>query len=339
VARLLLRMVQGAARYRVVWRPLPLMSHTLRSTTLSGHMRSAVATARGAEQGEGHTAALPAVAVFGGFSLADIPAPCVSVVATAEDTPDGIAAAQTTVDRIAADIWAHRDDYVYTSEPLTDSLARAAAMADGATKPVLLLDHGDNCMSGGTCDTVDVLQAALAAGLSGIAVGPLCDPAAVAAMVEAGEGSTVTLPLGNKVPLTQLGLQKTPMTATGTVRRITDGSYVVTGPTYTGMRCEMGRTAVLDIGAATIVVTERPHEPWDRGVFESVGIDPTQPRFLMLKSRMYCRPVFEPLSAGLVECDSPGVTTSDYGVYPFTALQRPVYPFDIACTFDREALR
>jgi microcystin degradation protein MlrC len=25
---------------------------------------------------------------------------------------------------------------------------------------VLLLDHGDNCMSGGSCDTLDVLQAA-----------------------------------------------------------------------------------------------------------------------------------------------------------------------------------
>ena len=43
--------------------------------------------------------------------------------------------------------------------------AAARAAAEGAGQgPVLLLDHGDNCMSGGTCDTMDVLGEALAQG-------------------------------------------------------------------------------------------------------------------------------------------------------------------------------
>ncbi|MBS0392344.1 MAG: M81 family metallopeptidase, partial [Proteobacteria bacterium] len=75
--RLLLQMLRGEARYRVCWHPLPLMSHTLRSTTLDGAMRDAVQAARALEaQG------LPAATVFAGFSLADIEAPCMSVVAT-----------------------------------------------------------------------------------------------------------------------------------------------------------------------------------------------------------------------------------------------------------------
>jgi microcystin degradation protein MlrC len=112
------------------------------------------------------------------------------------------------------------------------------------------------------------------------------------------------------------------------VRALTDGEYVITGPTYTGQRACMGRSAVFDIGAAQIVVTERTHEPWDLGTFESVGLDPRRARFLLLKSRMYCRPVFVPISAGLVECDSPGVTSSDYALFPFERLARPLYPFD-----------
>ena len=34
------------------------------------------------------------------------------------------------------------------------------------------------------------------------------------------------------------------------------------------------------------------------------------------------------LSAGLVECDSPGVTTSDYSRFAFSRVARPVYPLD-----------
>ena len=111
---------------------------------------------------------------------------------------------------------------------------------------------------------------------------------------------------------------------------MSDGSYTVTGPIYTGQRCHMGRTVLFDTGSAQIVVSEQTHEPWDLGVFHCVGLDPTRFRFLLLKSRMYCRPVFTPLSEGLVECDSPGVTTSDYARFPFTRVRRPVYPLDPA---------
>lgn len=236
--------------------------------------------------------------------------------------------AQACADRIAAQIWEERKGFVYQSEPLTESLARAKALAQGAKKPVLLLDHGDNCMSGGTCDTMDVLQAAIEGGLQDIAVGPLCDPEAVAALVRAGVGARVDIELGNKMPLHKLGMHKRPLRVHGTVAALSDGEYTVRGPIYTGQRSRMGRTALLDIGAAQIVVTERTHEPYDLGVFECVGVDPTKHRFLLLKSRMYCRPVFEPLAQALVECDSPGVTTSDYSRFRFSNLKRPLYPLD-----------
>lgn len=321
--RLLLAMLQGQGDHAVCWRRLPLMSHTLRSTTLGGAMQRAVGAARAAEA-EG----VPAVSVFAGFSLADIEAPCVSVVVTGRNTPEGMRAAQAAADRVAAQIWEERAGFVYRSEPLAESLAKAEALAAGATRPVLLLDHGDNCMSGGTCDTMDVLQAAIAHGLQDIAVGPLCDPEAVEALVRAGVGNRVALALGNKMPLDRLGRHKQPMRVEGTVLAVSDGEYTVTGPIYTGQRCRMGRTALLDIGPARIVVTERTHEPFDLGVFACVGVDPAKHRFLLLKSRMYCRPVFEPLAQALVECDSPGVTTSGYGCFRFEHLKRPLYPLD-----------
>lgn len=323
VARLLMEMRSGATRFSVGWRQLPLMSHTLRSSTLHGAMQRAVQAAKAAEaQG------LPAATVFAGFSLADIQAPCVSVVVTGVAGAEGEAAAQQVADQIAEQIWAERAAFVYDSEPLAASLSRAQALAEGAHRPVLLLDHGDNCMSGGTCDSMDVLQAALAQGLQDIAMGPLADAEAVQILIEAGVGARVTVALGNKVPLTRLGIVKQPLLLSGKVLAISDGQYTVTGPIYTGQRCDMGRTVLLDIGAAQIVVTERPHEPWDLGVFQCVGLEPAAHRFLLLKSRMYCRPVFEPLSHAIVECDSPGVTSSNYAQFPFTQVKRPVFPLD-----------
>lgn len=325
--RLLIDMWKGRAQYEVIWKPLALMSHTLRSTTLSGPMKDACEEARHMEQMQ----AWPAVSVFGGFSLADIPAPCVSVVATVHK--GSAAAHQRQIDAFADSMWQRRREFVYSSEPLEESLQRAQQLAasEGLAqgKPVLLLDHGDNCMSGGTCDTMDVLQTALALGMEGMAVGPLCDPQAVAQMFDAGAGAEIEIALGNKRSLEHLGMDKQPLILRGTVRQLSDGKYVVSGPIYNGMECHMGRTALLDIGAAQIVVVEQTHEPWDLGVFHCAGLDPTKFSFLLLKSRMYCRPVFVPLSAGLVECDSPGVTTSDYSRFPFKQVRRPVYPLDV----------
>lgn len=321
--RLLLAMLLRNEAHTVRWRQLPLMSHTLRSSTLDGAMMRVVQAAQAAE-----AAGVPAVSIFAGFSLADIEAPCVSVVVTGRNTPEGMEMAEAAADRIAEQIWYERAGFVYSSEPLVNSLERAQALAAGASRPLLLLDHGDNCMSGGTCDTMDVLQAALSHGLTNIAVGPLCDPEAVARMIHAGVGATVSVPLGNKVALSRLGIGKQAVLVHGTVLAISDGEYTVTGPIYTGQRCSMGRTVLLDIGTARIVVTERPHEPFDLGVFQCVGVDPLKHRFLLLKSRMYCRPVFEPLAQGLVECDSVGVTSSDYSLFPFVNVKHPVYPLD-----------
>lgn len=328
--RILFDLIDGKITVALGWRRLPLMTHTLMSATQSPAMKSAVGSAVALEQqGIAHAAT-----VMAGFALADIPAPCLSVIVVGKDA----ASAQAQADSLAAQIWNDRAGFVYTSEPLASSVARAKAMASAQAVghpdcgngdgPVLLLDHGDNCMSGGTCDTMDVLQEALAQGLTHIGVGPLCDPDAVSRMFEAGEGATLTLALGNKTEMASIGLKKTLLMVTGTVMRLSAGTYIVTGPTYKGMTCNMGRTALFAFNGVSVVVTEKTQEPWDLGVFSCVGVDPAVFSYLLLKSRMYCRPVFFPIAKGYVECDSAGVTSSNYDLFPYRNVVRPVYPLD-----------
>jgi microcystin degradation protein MlrC len=319
-ARLLFGWLDGGARPHVAWAQPPLLSHTLRSATGDGAMRRAVEHARQAEHD-----GLLAATVFAGFSLADFRDAGVSVV-TVGGTRDE---AQRAADDLAHSIWRDRDGFVYASAPLADSVAQARSLhGQAGGRPVLLLDHGDNVMSGGTCDTTDVLEECLRQGLSNIGVGPLCDPEAVAVATSAGLGATLDLELGNVRPL-GLGTDPRPrLRVRARVRALTDGRFRISGPIYTGETWAMGRTAVLESDAFTVVATERPMEPLDLGVFTSTGIDPARFDYLVLKSRMYCRPSFVPIAAGLVECDSRGVTSSDYGLFRFQRVRRPIHPLD-----------
>ncbi|EJN09890.1 M81 family metallopeptidase, partial [Herbaspirillum sp. YR522] len=306
------------------WRQLPLLSATLTSNTSASAMQRAVQAAQRAEQEPG----ILAVSVLAGFPLSDFRDAGMSVVVVADGDADQ---ADAVAERIARRMWEERVDFVYDSLPLAQSLAQARQRSQGPGQgPVLLLDHSDNVMSGGTCNTMDVLEAALAAGLQCIAVGPISDPEAVAQMIDAGLDATLTLAVGNKVPLTQQGITKVPPMLTGRVAAISDGRFTVTGPIYTGSTIQMGRSVLFDIGPARIVVTEERVEPYDTGVFTSLGLDPAQQSFLILKSRMYCRPVFVPLSRGLVECDSDsgGPTSANLKLFPIAKVRRPIYPLD-----------
>lgn len=322
--RLLVDMIEKKTTPVTRWCQLPMLAHTLTSNTSASAMQRAVQAALEAEAIPG----ILAVSVLAGFPLADFQDAGTSVVVVA----DGDASlASATAEKLARAMWRERSDFVYASEPLQLSLARAKDIAARpGNGPVLLLDHSDNVMSGGTCNTMDIVQAALDAGMRDIGVGPISDPEAVAELIAAGVGASVTIALGNKVALQQQGISKTPLILTGKVLAVTDGTFRVSGPIYTGSMIDMGRSVLFDTGAAQIVVTEQRVEPYDLGVFTSLGIDPAKKAFLILKSRMYCRPVFEPIGKGLVECDSDtgGPTSSNYALFPIRKIRRPIYPLD-----------
>jgi len=317
---ILLRYMKGEVKPVMAWGNVPLLAQTLRQNTDESPMKDCVDAARAAEKD-----GLLAATAFGGFQQADIRDAGLSVVTVADRDQRKAEQACKAILDIA---WRDRDQFIYRGEPLQHAIARAKGLAAESGGPILLLDHADNCASGATQDTMYVLKEALRQELSDIAVGPVRDPEAVDSMIRAGVGAKITLKLGGKMDMPAIKLKGQPLELTGVVRAITDGEYTITGPQFQGMRCYMGRTAVLDTGVAEIVVTERNQEPWDRGVFTSVGIDPARKRFLLLKSRMYFRPVFLPIAKGMVFCDSLGVGSSDWTLFDFKKLRRPIYPLD-----------
>jgi len=205
--------------------------------------------------------------------------------------------------------------------------AKEAAAKPGSG-PVILLDHCDNCGSGGTQDDMTAIEAVLRAGLEDVAAFGVADPQAVEQLIAIGVGRRGTVALGGKRDMPSIGVKGRPLPVSGVVRAITDGEFVIRGPMYTGVRVAMGRTAVIDTGAVEIVVTERNHEPWDLGCLQSVGIEPRAKRFVLLKSRVHWRAGFKPIAKAVVDLSGQGVTTSDYSILRFDKLRRPIYPLD-----------
>jgi len=318
IGRVMLDHLAGKNSPVMAWGHPPLLAQTLRMGHDDEPMKSLLDLAREAEAQPGILAAT----VFGGFPLADFHDAGASVCVVADGD---MALAEAWRDRLVEQMWKNREEFVYRGEPLEDAVTRAKALTDG---PVLLLDHADNVGSGGTQDVMVVIEEVLRQGLKDVAVAAVYDPEAIKTMQKAGIGATVTLQLGGKTEMPSINMKGEPLEVTGTVKSLTNGEWIVRGPMYTGVKVSMGHSAVLDTGDVEIVITSQHHEPWDLGVFTSVGIQPEHKRYLLLKSRIHYRAGFGDLGKHTITCDGHGVTTSDNTLLDFQKVRRPIYPLD-----------
>jgi microcystin degradation protein MlrC len=315
--RILVSTLEGSVRPVMSWGNRPLLAQTLRMGHEDRPMGPLIEMACKEE-----SAGLLAASIFGGFPLADFSNAGLSVVAIADGDE---AVANSARERLLDAAWREREEFVFDSEPLSETIARAKALDRG---PIILLDHADNAASGGTQDTVAVLKEVIRQGLEDVAMFGICDPEAVEEMALAGVGNRLALRLGGKVDMPCIGLRGEPLEISGRVRALTDGNFVVTTAMGRGTIESMGKTAVLDTGNVQIVVCSRNSEPFDLGCFRSVGIEPTQKKVLILKSRIHYRAGFRAIARDELPCDGVGVTSSDNSLFKFEKVRRPIFPLD-----------
>lgn len=317
--RLVFKALAGEIDPVMVWGNVPMLPHVMRQGTDDFPNKALQERARQMEA----DGAL-SVSLFTGFPHADITNAGLSVVVV---TDGDRALAECYRDELLESAWRDREAFVYEVEPLGESVERAKTLAE-AGGPVLLLDHYDNTASGGTMDTTEVLAEILAQGLEDVAVFGFYDPDVVLEMEAAGVGSEITVSLGGKLPMPALETQSQPLRLTGRVKLLSEGRFPATVAMSRGLTMNMGKTGVLSVGSVDIVVVSRHVEPFDPGCFRSLGIEPTERRFLMLKSRIHYRVGFRSLVKEVVECAGRGVCTSDYSEVRFEKVRRPIFPLD-----------
>jgi microcystin degradation protein MlrC len=325
--QILLKAMRGEVRPVMAWGNVPMLPHVMRQGS-DDHPNRELQARCAAMTASGSTDGALAASLFTGFPHADITNAGLSAVVV---TDGDLALAERLRDELLNQAWGDREAFVYRIEPLEQSLARAKALpapqpGDG---PVVLLDHYDNCASGGTMDTTIVLAAILRQELDNVAAFAIYDPQAAQQAIAAGIGAEVTLSIGGKIAMPAIRSDSPPLTVTGTVKTISNGRFRNKGPMGRGVQMDMGPSVVIDTGQVEIALISRHVEPSDLNCFFALGIDPMQKRYVMLKSRVHWRAGLGAVARAVIDCAGVGVCTSDYGELTFTKVRRPIYPLDL----------
>src|SRR5262249_38843123 len=157
-------------------------------------------------------------------------------------------------------------------------------------------------------------------GAEGALVGYLCDAAAAAAAHRAGEGASLTLPLGGRSGPAGV----TPFAATFRVARLGAGKMRTTGKVSGGREIDLGPMALLVVGGIRIAVTSKRMQALDQAPFRPLGVEPAEQKILVLKSTCHFRAEFEPLAEKVIVVLAPGGYLADPAQYPYRRLRRGV---------------
>lgn len=256
------------------------------------------------------------VTVAGGFPYCDMPYAGMSVVVTTDGEPGlaGRYAAELT--RLA---WERREQFAVRFMSPDRAVSAALAEPEG---PVILAEGSDNVGGGAPGDATHVLALLAEAPVKSLMV--ICDPEAVRDAHEAGVGGTFSGRVGGKTG----GLHGRPVMLTGRVRLLSDGRYRHAGPYMTGHQADMGRTAVVECGLLTVVLTGKRTAPWDIGHLHSVGISPGDYRIITVKSAVAWQTALGSFAKRVIQLDTPGCCAPNLNHLEYRNLRRPVYPLD-----------
>lgn len=224
-------------------------------------------------------------------------------------------------DRLADEFWRRREAFAVTLVPAAEAIARALA---DERHPYVLSDSADSPSSGAPGDSPVLLAAILAARPARPCLTNVVDAPAVAELVRAGVGQTVTVSLGGRLAPEFYA----PLEVTGTVKLISDGEFTHKGQGFQGVTFYRGRTVVLRSGEVSIVVMERPVFQWDAELYRSLGLEPRDAQIVVVKSPTAFRASYGPLAAEILIVEAAGVCSPNLKRFPFKHVRRPLYPLD-----------
>jgi microcystin degradation protein MlrC len=151
----------------------------------------------------------------------------------------------------------------------------------------------------------------------------LCDADAARQCAAAGVGQTLALSLGHKV--SRLG---DPISVSGRVVSLSDGSFVMLDAGARGTRVEFGLTAVVAVGSLRIAVRSLPSYEWDTGIYTAFGLRLEEASLVFVKSPSHFRVAFAPHAERVLLADTPGPTCPNMRRLQFRRVTRPLFPLD-----------
>ncbi|MDQ2151731.1 M81 family metallopeptidase [Alcaligenaceae bacterium C4P045] len=237
----------------------------------------------------------------------------VLVYGAADAPPDHAANLANT---LAQDLWDARAAFVHTLPTIDDVIARYPRSAQAIT----IGDFGDRVLAGAPGDSVHILDRVLTRGDRHITI-IVADPDAYLRCAEAGVGATLETSLG--ASLTP-GL--TPVTVSGRVNHIGDGSFTNRGQFMKGGVLRLGPYAVLAGKHFIAVITQDAVMSQDPGCYLDAGVPLDNADIIVVKSGYHFKLAFQGYGPCVI-AETPGLTGFAPDTLPFSQC-RPIYPLD-----------
>lgn len=256
------------------------------------------------------------VTVAGGFPYSDVPDAGVSFVVT---TDNDLELAVRYAEELKRMAWERRELFTYADLPVEEAVSTAMEIAKG---PVILVEGSDNVGGGAPADATHTLTHLTDPPKRTLIV--IRDEEAAAAAHRLGVGAVYAGHIGGRSDR----LHGEPVRIQGIVRTLFDGKYTHIGPYMTGQLADMGKTAVIDAGLLTVIVTEKRTAPWDPGHVSSVGLRAEDYHVIVVKSAVAWKTAFGSICKAVLPVDTPGCCSSNLSHFPYKHINRPIFPLD-----------
>lgn len=235
-------------------------------------------------------------------------------------TDNDAAAADELARKMAAEAWESRDEFRVDLISPVDAIRRGLSLPG---HPVILVDAAD-CVGGGAAgDSALVLEQLFRHAAEATATTLIVDAETVARAAACGEGKTFAAELGNKLDRAY----GAPLRCSAKVVRLFDGGFRYGGGVMRGDRASMEACAVLQIGAATVLVASASSYEYGDEQFVAAGIRARDCKFIIVKNPMNYQQAYEDAVAFFL-LDTPGPTTPNLRSIAIPKAGRPLYPID-----------
>lgn len=311
-----LELVGRSERPGLVLEQLPLVVTITRQDTREGPMAALLAFARELEHQDG----VLDVSLVEGFPYADVPQMGMSVVVTHRD---GTVAAGEVARTLAERVWAARADLQGDGVGVAEAITRVAEHR--GSRPLLVLDVGDNVGGGGPGDSTVLLAEAVRRGVGGLVV-VLLDPAAVQELAGSALGERVQVTVGGR----SAGQDGAPVPLDAVLVGRSDGRYEEPVMAHGGLRYfDVGEMVALRTDdEITVVLTSKLAQPITPRQLSAVGLDPASFRAIVAKGVNGPRAGYADVCGELVVADTPGVTRLSVEGFTYQHRRRPMYPYE-----------
>jgi microcystin degradation protein MlrC len=247
--------------------------------------------------------------VFIGQPWVDAPNTGASVVVTARNRGDAVAAATELAQRI----WDAREQFHFPTEALSPQAAAEKALA-ASEDLVFVADSGDNPTAGAAGDNALLLRILLDRGAKQTLVAGIRDRGAVASLWKKGVGEGASIVVGAELDRRS--------------ERLELRCTLVRKASVVGWSGEdAGRAVVVKANGIDIIVTERRCAFSTVGVFRSVGVDFRRYKIVVVKLG-YLFPELERAAKKSIMALTPGASQEAIDKLRFARVKRPVWPLD-----------